>query len=189
MEFRMDRNGSGYYDGTAYKGVLGMAKAGEIWQYVNNSGYEQTYLIIKNNEKVCTALLLRDEDSVNSVEVAGMYTEPRMIQYIYTNNLTRRLDKVDDAVFQTVLDTIRDNLGLRLDVVEQIASELTEPEVAEDAKNEYDSVVDELVLVMGKSNARVYCAASAYKCRRFGQNDKAEWYLKKLEELGGIDGE
>lgn len=44
MEFKMNRNGSGAYDGTAYKAMMGAPKPGEIWMHKN--GYVEKEVLV-----------------------------------------------------------------------------------------------------------------------------------------------
>lgn len=131
MEFKMDRNGSGYKDETAFKAFKGMAKAGEIWTF-NNFGNEKEVLVIKNHGGHCNVLSLLDEcKTKHCIEInsrAKKYTDPRMMQYLFNDNLGQFVKALTGAEFDTVLDEIEDALGLDIYRAD-----------AKDAKDELDA--------------------------------------------------
>lgn len=131
MEFKMDRNGAGYKDETAYKAFKGMAKAGEIWT-VNSNGVEKEVLIIKNHGKHCNVLTLLDECKNNwCIEVKSRslkYTDPRMMQYLFNENFSQFVKALTGEEFDTVLDDIEDAMGLNIYRAD-----------AEDAKDELEA--------------------------------------------------
>ena len=114
-EFKMSGNSSGYYDETAYKAISGAAKSGEVWEYSNNYGTNQTFLIIKNHGNICTALRLVDEPTAECVEVYEMHTDPRMLQYIYNTNLARYVHSLSAGEFRSILDTISECLNIKIE--------------------------------------------------------------------------
>lgn len=107
----MNRNASGYYDETAYKGIQGMAKPGEIY----DTGTKHV-LIIKNHGKHCSALtLLEEQKGDNCIEIRAdrtYYTDPSMLQYVYADYLGRRTALLSGDDFKTVVEEIELALGL-----------------------------------------------------------------------------
>lgn len=110
MEFKMNRNASGYYDETAYKAIQGMAKTGEIYE----CGHK-VVLIIKNHGNHCTALTLLEQDSDNCTIIDSLnhkfYTDPSRVQYVYTNMLGQCVDVIEAESFKIVLEEIEYALG------------------------------------------------------------------------------
>lgn len=117
MEFKMTRNGSGYYDETATKAFNGMAKSGEIWTAGNN-GREREVIIIKNHGRMCNVLSLLDERKGNNcIEVVSRslkYTDPRMIQYMFNDSLGQFVKALSDEEFDKVLDEVEDALEVNI---------------------------------------------------------------------------
>lgn len=117
MEFKMDRNGSGYKDETAYKAFKNMAKAGEIWTF-NSFGNEKEVLVIKNHGTHCNVLTLLDECKTKyCIEInsrAKKYTDPRMMQYLFNDNLGQFVKALSDEEFDKVLAEIEDAMELNI---------------------------------------------------------------------------
>lgn len=111
----MNRNGSGTYDGTAYKAIMGMPKSGEIWTYGSN---EKEVLVIKNHGTLCTVLtLLNERKHQCCIEVASRamkYTDPRMVQYAFNDGFGSFVKALPDEAFDAVLDEIEDALSLNI---------------------------------------------------------------------------
>lgn len=117
MDFKMNRNGSGVYDETAYKALMGAPKSGEVWTCMNGSK-EKEVLIIKNHGTICNVLTLLDEcKSSHCIEITSRsikYTDPRMIQYFFNDNIGRFVKALSDEEFDKVLDEIEDALELNI---------------------------------------------------------------------------
>lgn len=117
MEFKMNRNGSGAYDGTAYKAMMGAPKPGEIWMHKN--GYtEKEVLVVQNHGTVCTVITLVDErknnDCIEIVSKSIKYCVPYMLQYAFNQSFGEFVKKMPDADFDKVLDAIEDALDLNI---------------------------------------------------------------------------
>jgi len=141
MEFKMNRNGSGAYDGTAYNAMMGAPKAGEIWTFKN--GYaEKEVLVIKNHGTVCTTVSLVDEqkgrDCIEIVSKSIKYCVPYMLQYSFNQSFGEFIKKLPDEEFDCVLDAIEDALDLKINRPD-------EEEVNEDEVNEAVEVLEEKV--------------------------------------------
>jgi len=117
MDFKMNRNGAGYYDETAYKAFRDMAKPGEIWT-ASVSGREREVLVIKNHGTHCNVLALLDEcKAKHLVEITSKslkYTEPRMLQYLFNDNLTSYVKALSAEEFNKILDEIEEALELNI---------------------------------------------------------------------------
>lgn len=124
MEFKMNRNGSGYYDETATKAFSSMAKSGEIWT-AGSGGREKEVIIIKNHGKMCNVLSLLDESKgshcIEIVSRSLKYTDPRMIQYMFNDNLGQFVKALSDEEFDKVLDEVED--ALEVDINRHIVNE------------------------------------------------------------------
>lgn len=161
-EFKMNRNGSGAYDGTAYKAFQGMAKGGEIW-----TANGKQILIVKNHGGCCSCLALYDECKSNyCIEVDGKYTDPRMLQYWFNDSLGRCIGALTASEFETVLCDIEDALSLNIqrqespeehealeaakrkikDLEAKLAAEKDKPVAADSIyKRLYDDLIDKLI--------------------------------------------
>lgn len=153
MEFKMNRNGSGAYDGTAYKAMMGAPKPGEIWMHKN--GYtEKEVLVIQNHGTVCTTLTLVDEhkgrECIEIVSKSIKYCIPYMLQYSFNQSFGEFIKKLPDEEFDGVLDAIEDALDLNI-------NRPTEDEVNE-AVEDLEHKVDELEALLAK--AQTVCDSS-----------------------------
>ena len=109
-DFGLNRNGSGYYDETAYKAFMGMAKAGEIWTTMD--GREEV-LILRNQGTFCNCLTLTDRlRDKQCIEICGMgYTNPGMIKYLFNDRLGRIKARLPEAEFAAVNGAVEDAMG------------------------------------------------------------------------------
>lgn len=117
MEFKMNRNGSGAYDGTAYKALMGAPKPGEVWMY-RNGNIEREVLVINNHGTFCSILFLLDENKDNqSVQIVSRslkWAKPHMLTYAFNQYFGEMVKKLPDADFDNVLDAIEDALDLNI---------------------------------------------------------------------------
>lgn len=108
-DFNSRKNGEGYEDPTAYNGINGRAKGGEVYQY-----NEYEVLILRNQGAFSTVLRLVEFDSPGSIPVDGSgikYTNPAMLNYCYNDRLGRRLNALEDGDFDRVMASVYDALG------------------------------------------------------------------------------
>ena len=108
-EFNPRKNGEGYEDPTAYNGINGRAKGGEIYQY-----NEYEVLILRNQGAFSTVLRLVEFESPGSIPVDGSgikYTNPAMLNYCYNDKLGRRINVLEDADYDRVMSSVYDALG------------------------------------------------------------------------------
>lgn len=195
-EFKMTRNASGYYDETAYKAIMNAAKPGDVWEYSNNYGANQTFLIIKNHGTFCTALRLVDESTADCIEVAGLWTDPRMLQYIYNTNLSRCIHDLSAGKFKNILDAISECLNIKIEAKTPAGgAEKAKPQAKEAVNHpaHYQGkheCIDEMIAMFGVESVKHFCMCNVYKYRfraaqKNGQEDldKADWYMDKLMEL------
>lgn len=184
----MKRNASGYYDETAYKGLMGMAKPGEIWECVGNSGTVSEYLIIKNHERTCSALKLTDSGNDKSFSVMGRYSDARMLQYIYNSTLSRRIDVVPEEDFGEICYEI----AQALDMPPKTVYKYTERTEAKKSETDFCEalIFREMTELFGDEAFEQYCRCAVYVCRCKGDAENAEIYLSALRALrGGVDDE
>lgn len=109
-DFGLNGNGSGYYDETAYKAFMGMAKAGDIW--TTYDGREEV-LILRNQGTFCNCLTLTDESrDKQCIEISGAgYTNPGMIKYLFNQRLGRFVRKIPEDEFAQIRDAVEDAMG------------------------------------------------------------------------------
>ena len=112
--FGLNRNGSGYYDETAYKAFMGMAKAGDIWTTFD--GREEV-LILRNQGTLCNCLSLTDKSNdpqcIEILSAGTMYTNPSMVKYLFNQRLGTFVQRLPEDEFAKVLETVEDVLGFR----------------------------------------------------------------------------
>lgn len=113
----MNRNGSGVYDGTAYKGMMGAPKPGEVWMH-RNGHTEKEVLVIQNHGTESTILTLTDESKskldIQIISKSIKYARPHMLQYAFNQSFGEFVKKLSDADFDNVLDAIEDALDLNI---------------------------------------------------------------------------
>lgn len=119
----LKRNGSGYYDETAYKAMKNYErkntmKAGEIWE-VEIKGKISEMLIVKEQNSFCNVLNLFDdklyENSIEVITTEIKYINPAMMQYAFNNRFTRKIMKMNDAEFESIIDKVYESLGITVD--------------------------------------------------------------------------
>lgn len=110
--YGMNRNGSGYIDSTAFKAIMGMVKAGDIW--TANDGREEV-LILRNQGSLCNCLMLTDTcrgDQCIEINSAGvMYTNPGMVKYLFNDRLGTFVQRLPDDEFRKVREAVAEALG------------------------------------------------------------------------------
>ena len=102
-DYGLYKNSEGYSDPTAAEAIKGMAKPGEIWTY---KGKE--VLIVKNRGGYSSILIMTNKPGKgkDSMEVAGLYTVPGMVNYVFNNLLGKCVDRLSDADFNEVLNEV-----------------------------------------------------------------------------------
>lgn len=135
------RNGSGYYDPTAYKALRNIereanrmeCKRGEIFKY-NTTGGEREILIVSSNERCegyyLNALFLNDNASGNYVQVVCgdlRYVDCGKVSLVTADNMGEYIGTATEAEMLQVDNGIIDSLGLVLsdetDTMEQLIEE------------------------------------------------------------------
>lgn len=178
---KMTRNASGYYDETAYKGIMGMAKPGEIWECTNANGTSE-YLIIKNHERICSALKLIEFDLDHTISVFGKQVDPRAVQYVYNDTLSRRTNVLPEEAFGEICYEIAQALDMPPKTVYKY-TELPEPK----SKPEIDKadMIREMTELFGREAVEQYCRCAIYACRYKGDTYNAEMYYTALKTMRG----
>ena len=119
-DFGLNRNGSGYYDETAYKAFMGMAKAGDIW--MANNGREQV-LILKNQGTFCNCLTLTDrsgdKNCIEIISAGTMCTNPGMVKYLFNSRLGAIVQKLPASEFEKVMKAVEDAMGFGKKIVDR----------------------------------------------------------------------
>lgn len=115
----LKRNGSGYYDPTAYKAMKNIEKGeetmkrGEIWEI--GYGMEAKYAVIVSVQEIfCNVLVLSDEckgDHDIAIKATGMrYTNPAMLSYAYKDRFNRFIRAMRDDELEELLAKITEKL-------------------------------------------------------------------------------
>ena len=110
-DFGLNRNGSGYYDETAFKAFMDIAKPGDIWT-VND---EKNVLILQNQGTFCNVLTLLDTHKHSRMmEINGMvtyYTDPAMVHYLFNEKLGRFVQRLHEDEFAKVREAVAGEMG------------------------------------------------------------------------------
>lgn len=124
----LKRNGSGYYDPTAYKALKSIEggqkmKSGEIWEVEVGKAELATCLVIAANERFSSILLLTDESkSEDDIEVIARcikYTNPMMLSYKFNSCFATFVKAMKDDEFATLKEVIAGKLGLNVAVADE----------------------------------------------------------------------
>lgn len=112
-DFGLNRNGSGYYDETAYKAFMGMAKAGDIWTTFDG---RKEVLILKNQGTLCNCLSMTDKSGdkqcIEIVSAGTMYTNPGMVKYVFNHRLGTFVQRLPEDEFAKVREAVEDALSI-----------------------------------------------------------------------------
>lgn len=112
-DYELTRNGSGYYDETAYKAFMGMAKSGDIW--TANDGREEV-LILKKQGTFCNCLTLTgksmDKQCIEIVSAGTVYTNPGMVKYVFNSRLGTFVQRLPADEFAKVREEVEDALSI-----------------------------------------------------------------------------
>lgn len=186
-EFKMNRNGSGYYDETAYNGLNGMVKEGEVWTCTTNlNSTQKEFLIIKNHGTFCTALLMVDEPTSDRIKVdSGIgfqrWTDPRLVQYIYNSNMCRRIALIPEETFEAIKGEIY--LALQMNDLDELK------EAEDDLPIEFEPAISDMVALFGSNVVKGFLKCGVYLNKVSGNEILAGEYMSKLLELEGDLGE
>ena len=124
----LKRNGSGYYDPTAYKairkfqngGVSNMnIRKGEIWE-VEHGKDSKLALVIAWHVSYCSVILLNDEPRESRdirLNARGMkYSESGMVSYKFCDAFVDFVRTTTDEEFEDVMNKVSESLGLNPEV-------------------------------------------------------------------------
>ena len=127
------KNGSGYYDETAYKAIKNTMKNPTGGGYTMNKGEflekdivtvectngAQDFLLLKCHEDYATALLLRDKKyKENNIKVIGrsvMYADAGRPAYVYYDKISGYVKTIKDQEFTDIQASIAKAMGLVID--------------------------------------------------------------------------
>lgn len=117
VDFGLKRNGSGYYDETPYKAVMGMPKPGEVW----STTQDKLFLVLKNHGQYCTTLALNETNRNNeclaiTVEYP-LYTNPRMLGYTFNTFFSEYIKRIPDDQFLNIMEEVGAGLGVTIKTV------------------------------------------------------------------------
>ena len=123
----LKRNGSGYYDPTAFKALKRIERAekdmeirkGEIWE-VEFGNNLRTVLVLAAHGSYSTILTFCDEPRERrtvQINAQGMkYTEPGMITYKFHDAFDKFIRLATDEEFVNIMDQVAGALGLETEV-------------------------------------------------------------------------
>lgn len=135
------RNGSGYYDETAFKAISGMKpQPGEIWTH-----------------KVSDGLMLGEKPAINKIMVRGktmMWTNPIMVGYCFDEVLEAYVKTMPDTEFLEVQKAVKKALGLS-HVPDKANGQAHAPEAHTDENSPISDDFEKLVDERDKLNAKI----------------------------------
>ena len=160
------RNGSGYYDPTAYKALKNYEreanhmeyKRGEIFKY-NMAGYEREILIVSSNERCwgyyLNALFLNENASGNYVQVVcggPRYVDCDKVSLVTADKMGEYIRTATEAEMLQVDNGIIDSLGLVLsdetDTMEQLIEEKKKSNAKDSELEELRKKLNEATMVL-----------------------------------------
>lgn len=132
-EYGLHKNGEGYADPTAFEGIRGRAKPGEIYEY---KGKE--VLIIKNQGGYCNVLTVCDFPGKgnDTVEIAGGYVTPGKINYTFNDQLAGFVRRIANAEFDNVLQSVADAFDMMPKNTDEPAENFQDPVPMVEAQKE-----------------------------------------------------
>lgn len=114
-DYAMARNGSGYFDETAYHAFREMAKSGEIWTY---DGRGKEMLVLKNLGWFCSGLALTERqygpECMPVTSRARMYTNPGMVQWVKAERLGQYIRTCPQNEFNGIVRAVGEALAIPL---------------------------------------------------------------------------
>ena len=121
------RNGSGYYDPTAYKALKKIereekemeVRKGEIWE-IEAGNQLRTAVVLATHGSYSIVLTFTDEPRERrtvQINAQGMkYTEPGMISYKFHDNFVKFIRLTKDEEFGNIMDQVAGALGIENEV-------------------------------------------------------------------------
>lgn len=120
------RNGSGYYDPTAYAAMKNVIKSekdkkvnkmkqGEIWEIKQNNGQYKNVIVIAAHDDIAQVLQISEYGGKYSIEInchGISYTDPRKLQYVFNDSFTNYIRTLKDEELETIMDAVAECLGI-----------------------------------------------------------------------------
>lgn len=137
------RNGSGYFDPTAYIAMQNMERGdrkmeinkGEIWQ-VNNSNGTVMAVVLNVHENHCNILCLKDEKEEGNIPVVAQgikYTDPAMVSYKMKRGFISYIRTMKEPDFENLVCKVRKSLGFG-DEISKSEDSAAKPDLLTDHK-------------------------------------------------------
>ena len=111
MDSEIARNGSGYYDPTAFEAMKNIIKKkvdkmkhGEIWEIQQNNGQFKNVIVLASHNDIAQVLHISEYGGDYSIEVncQGIsFTDPRKIQYAFNDNFTNYIRTLKDGISES----------------------------------------------------------------------------------------
>lgn len=150
MEQPLHRNGSGYFDKTAFEAMSNVIKegrtmdrTGEIWEYETNKGDVKMAVIVADHGNVCNTLACLDKPCEGGIEVkcTGIkYVNPQMLQYTFDYWLAGFVRKLTADEFTAIKTAIADALGMNCET--QVVEKTVEVPVPLMDKETFSQIVE-----------------------------------------------
>ena len=194
------RNGSGYYDPTAYKALKNYEreadhmeyKRGEIFKY-NTTGGERDILIVSSNERCegyyLNALFLNDNAVGNYVQVVCgdlRYVDCDKVSLVTASNMGEYIGTATEAEMLQVDNGIIDSLGLVLsdetDTTEQLIEEKKKNLEKDDRIKSLEKALNDALRTAPLLNAGTNSAAEEIIKLETERDMYKEWFEKLMEK-------
>ena len=194
------RNGSGYYDPTAYKALKNYEreadhmeyKRGEIFKY-NTTGGEREILIVSSNERCegyyLNALFLNDNASGNYVQIVCgdlRYVDCDKVSLVTASNMGEYIRTATEAEMLQVDNGIIDSLGLVLsdetDTTEQLIEEKKKNLEKDDRIKSLEKALNDALRTAPVLNAGTNSAAREIIKLETERDMYKEWFEKLMEK-------
>lgn len=125
QDWELKRNGSGYFDPTAYEAIKNTRggvsvngdtiNAGEVWQFATTQGIREILTIQVFNNYAVGLMLVDNPPAENGIRVRSrsmMYADAGRLTYAYYDKFTEFVRATSDDELGHVLDTVTDLLDL-----------------------------------------------------------------------------
>lgn len=154
MVDELKRNGSGYYDPTAYKamknfeiGGVTTMKRGEIWK-IGFGRDEKLAVVITVQKTFCNVLVLneqcKDESDIAIKAIGLKYTNPAMMSYAFKDNFHEFIRLMSDHEITEVIAKINERLDFPVSVTDEAYFE----ELLKDKNEEIEALKDRIEVLV-----------------------------------------
>ena len=157
------RNGSGYYDQTAYNAIKNLtggaqmeAKAGEIWEIEKMNNEIMEAVVLAAHERYATIVQLVDTPDGNDFKINALsqkWTNTGKLQYAFDSKFVRFVKKMKEEEYTALMDAIAKSLGIEQKTVEKIVEVENKVPVNTQEQQKISVVAVDMSIVEGERDA------------------------------------